>query len=227
MKLPINLLKTVNTDATSLFTPSILTSAYCPIDLSMDNTELNNYNIQNPTQCQSYITSVLSKHKAEIAYGGYLEKRNLYGNKPKFAYGEQPRNIHLGVDFWTLAGTKVIAPLDGRVHSFQNNKTIGDYGPTIILKHEFTDFTIHTLYGHLSLESLKDLYKGMSVKKGDILGTLGTPDINVNYAPHLHFQLIVDLEGSEGDYPGVCSIDSLSHYSKNCPDPNLLLRITP
>ena len=211
--------------STILLDSSTSKGTYCPINLSIANIELNNYNIQNPTQCQSYITTILKKNSAEVAFGGYLEKRNIYGNKANFRNHGNQRNIHLGIDFWTQAGTKVLAPLDGIIHSFQNNKTHGDYGPMIILKHEYSDFTFHTLYGHLSVESLENLHVGMSFKRGDTLATLGTPDINVNYAPHLHFQIIADMEGKEGDYPGVCAIDSLDFYSKNCPDPNLLLQI--
>lgn len=206
----------------SLFT---LKNSYCPIDLSMDNIELNNYNIQNPTQCQSYVTSVLRKYKAKIAFGGYLEKRKIYEDKPSFTSNGKPRNIHLGIDFWTQAGTQVIAPLSGTIHSFRNNGTIGDYGPTIILKHSYGSRSFHTLYGHLSLASLEHLYVGMTVEKGDTLATLGTADINVGYAPHLHFQIIENMEGQMGDYPGVCSEDSLDYYTENCPDPNLLLQI--
>lgn len=220
-----NFLKsTVNRRALILDT-AIPLYQYCPIDLSVYNTELNNYNVQNPTQCQAYIDSVLRDQNAQVAFGGYLEKRNLYGDKSNFVTKAQPRNIHLGMDFWTLAGTEVITPLDGTVHSFQNNTTIGDYGPTIILKHKVLGFTFHTLYGHLSVESLENLFIGKQFSKGTVLATLGTTDINVNYAPHLHFQIIKDLEGKEGDYPGVCAVASLAHYSENCPDPSLLVRI--
>lgn len=218
-------LKTTENCPISILEPSIPFTSYCPIDLSSYNIDLNNYNIQNPTQCQSYINTILKKHSAEIAFGGYLEKRSIYSDKSNFTSGKNARNIHLGIDFWTKAGSKVIAPLDGIVHSFKNNKTDGDYGPTIILRHELPNLTFHTLYGHLSLASLDNLCLGKSFKKGDTLATLGTPDINVNYAPHLHFQLVVDMEGKEGDYPGVCTNDSLAFYSKNCPDPNLLLQI--
>lgn len=220
-------LETLNIGSLLLFDSSIDSFAYCPIDLSTANIELNNYNIQNPTECQSYITSVLSKNNAKVAFGGYLEKRNIYGDKASFTSDKNPRNIHLGIDFWTLAGTKVIALLDGTIHSFQNNKAVGDYGPTIILKHDYADFSFHTLYGHLSIASIENLTVGMPFKAGDVLATLGTPDINVNYAPHLHFQIIADMEGKSGDYPGVCNSDSLDFYSKNCPDPNILLQMHP
>ncbi len=199
--------------------------SYVPLNLSVENPDLKQLDITDPSECQSYIESVLKAQKGLVAYGGYLEKRNLYDDKGNFNSADQSRNIHLGIDYWAPAGTKVIVPLDGKVHSFKNNNVIGDYGPTIILEHHFNNSILYTLYGHLSLESLSGLNVGKPFSCGDVLATLGTPDINVNYAPHLHFQIIKDLQGNMGDYPGVCSKPHLDFYKKNCPDPNLLLKI--
>ena len=199
---------------------------YTPIDLSVNNVELRDLDISDPEVCQGYIDSILSRHNATVAYGGYMEKRNLYKGYSGFTEAGQPlRNIHLGLDLWSRAGTKVCAPLDGLVHSFMNNFMPGDYGPTIILTHELDGVRFHSLYGHLSLESLKNLGVGQLVPKGHYFATLGTPDINVNYAPHLHFQLIRDLANHSGDFPGVCSAGDVAYYSKICPDPNLLLKL--
>jgi len=198
---------------------------YCPLDLSFSNQDLNTIDITDPKDCQKYINAVLKKNKAKVAFGGYMEKRNLYRDKSGFSKDGILRNVHLGVDFWAAAGTNVLAPVTGKVHSFQFNNTAGDYGPTIVLKHEIDGIVFHTLYGHLSLESIKNLHIGQEFEKESIIGTLGTTDINVNYAPHLHFQIIMDMQGMEGDYPGVCSEDRLDFYSKNCPDPNILLKI--
>jgi murein DD-endopeptidase MepM/ murein hydrolase activator NlpD len=196
---------------------------YCKIDLSTGNLHLDVIDITDPLACQEYITSVLKENNAQVAYGGYLEKRNLYASD-RFSVGNQ-RNIHLGMDFWCKAGTVVHAPIAGKVHSFKNNVDIGNYGPTIILAHQTGTSSFYTLYGHLALASLKDLYVGKEFKKGEILGALGTTDINVNYAPHLHFQIIDNIENYSGDYPGVCSDTNLDFYKKNCPDPNLLLKL--
>lgn len=212
------------TSAVLPFDSSIVGSAYCPIDLSVSNKELEERDITNPYSCQDYIDEVLVRNNAEIAYGGYLEKRNLYSDTSSFTANKVSRNIHLGVDFWTKAGVNIITPLNGTVHSFQNNKTIGDYGPTIILQHEFEGAVFHTLYGHLSMESISNLHIGQEFNKGTTLATLGTTDINVNYAPHLHFQIIIDMQGKKGDYLGVCSEDTLEFYAKNCPNPNVMLK---
>ena len=203
-------------------------SNYIPIDLSIFNKELGLLDVSNPDVCQEYIDKVVNYNSEKIAYGGYLERRNLYKKSPGFVgKGDEERNIHLGIDFWANTGTKVIAPLEGVVHSFKNNAASGDYGPTIILRHEFQAEQFYTLYGHLSIESLHGLYKKKEFNAGDVIATLGETEINVNYAPHLHFQIIKDLGDHSGDYPGVCSQKNLTRYQKNCPDPNLLLKITP
>ncbi|WP_291959862.1 peptidoglycan DD-metalloendopeptidase family protein [Maribacter sp.] len=205
---------------------AISANAYVALDISKSNKDLINLDITDYTVCQAYIDNVLKSKQGVIAYGGYLEQRNLYSDKKGFTSDTQPiRNIHLGMDFWHAAGTKVMVPIDGSVHSFKNNTTIGDYGPTIILEHVLNGITFYTLYGHLTLESLEGLYVGKDFKAGEVLARLGTPDINVNYAPHLHFQIIKDLEGKEGDYPGVCAEAKLSFYKENCPDPNVLLKL--
>lgn len=199
---------------------------YVKIDLSLTNPELQHISISEIDECTAYIRNVLDKNNAKVAYGGYLEKRNLYANNSKFTSKDvNNRNIHLGVDFWTKAGSKVLAPLDGKVHSFKNNATYGDYGPTIILEHNSKGVLFYSLYGHLSLESISELYIGKEYKKGDVVATLGTPDINVGYAPHLHFQLINNMQGSFGDYPGVCSDKDKEFYALNCPNPNHLLHL--
>lgn len=200
--------------------------SYVSIDLSETNTALEHLDITSPDICQHYIDAILKKNKAQVAYGGYLEKRNLYKDKSSFnASGASARNIHLGVDFWSTEGTKVITPISGKVHSFKNNAVKGDYGPTIILEHKISGCIFYTLYGHLSVESLKGLVVGTAFKQGDTLAELGSPKINVNYAPHLHFQIIKDIQGGFGDYPGVCTAETIDFYSENCPDPLILLKL--
>lgn len=220
----VSYLKGLDKEPIQILDVAIPLEAYCKIDLSSGNNDLKAYDITDPSSCQDFIDSVLRKNRAKVAFGGYLEERNLYSNAERFSEGAA-RNIHLGMDFWCKADTKVLVPLDGEVHSFKNNDDLGNYGPTIVLRHQLEQIRFYTLYGHLSLGSLRRLSVGRQFKKGETLATLGTPDINVNYAPHLHFQLIIEIEDYYGDYPGVCSSNTLDFYKKNCPDPNLLLAI--
>ena len=66
---------------------------------------------------------------------------------------------------------------------------------------------------------------GQVFRAGAIIATLGDASVNGDYPPHLHFQIIRDIQGFEGDYPGVCSKNELDFYLENCPNPNLLLKL--
>jgi murein DD-endopeptidase MepM/ murein hydrolase activator NlpD len=202
-------------------------SQYVPLDLSESNPQLQFVDMSSAKAIQQYIDVVLEKGKGKVAYGGYLEPRAIYRRSGHFAdKASEERNIHLGVDLWCPSGTAVLACLRGRVHSFQDNRAFGDYGPTIILEHELNNSTFYTLYGHLSRRSLEGLKVGSYVEQGEQIAALGEPHENGDYAPHLHFQIIIDLNGKAGDYPGVCSATELAFFRRNCPDPNILLQLT-
>ncbi|HBI00587.1 MAG TPA: peptidoglycan DD-metalloendopeptidase family protein [Flavobacterium sp.] len=206
---------------------SIPYTDYVPLDLSVNSNELKNHKPQTADEYEAFITNYLSKNQGKVAYGGYMEKRNLYQRSSIFNSLDtsSERNIHIGLDLWIKAGTSVLAALDGVIHSFQNNNALGDYGPTIIIKHTLKNCEFYTLYGHLSLESLALLKINQPLKKGDKIATLGNANVNGDYAAHLHFQIINNIGEYQGDYPGVCSEKDLDFYKNNCPNPNLLLKI--
>lgn len=220
-----NLLLKSDHDTFLILENTIPVEKYIPIDLSVTNSALDKIDLSNPYETEDFINDYLKKNNALVAYGGYDEERNLYKGSSIFSSTTiEARSIHLGVDFWAKACTEVRAPLNGKVHSFKNNTMKGDYGPTIILEHTINKITFYTLYGHLSIASLDGMYIGKEIKKGTNFAKLGVVEENVNYAPHLHFQVIQNLQGNAGDYPGVCTKKERAAYLKNCPDPNLLLK---
>lgn len=201
-------------------------SQYTPLNLSASNLELNKINITDAVEFEEYIEELLINNKARVAYGGYNEVRNLYKRSTFFNdLNTEERNIHIGIDLWIKSGTNVLAALDGKIHSFQFNNNLGDYGPTIILEHQLENHTFYSLYGHLALESIASIKIDDFFAKGQKLASLGDASVNGDYAPHLHFQIIKDIKSNFGDYPGVCSKNTLEYYLENCPDPNLLLKI--
>ncbi|MEP3836310.1 MAG: peptidoglycan DD-metalloendopeptidase family protein [Algibacter sp.] len=201
-------------------------SKYIPLNLSETNAELNTIDVSSAKKLGDYVNRVISKNYGQVAYGGYLEKRNIYKRSIHFNNEvEEERNIHLGMDLWCEVETPIYAPLNGTVHSFNNNRNYGDYGPTIILKHDFNGVVFYTLYGHLSLASITDLKVGRIFKQNEIIATLGDPTVNGDYPPHLHFQIIKDLGDFKGDYPGVCNKKDLEFYKNNCPNPELVLNL--
>ena len=165
----------------------------------------------------------LAKTPAQPSHGGYGEDRSVYTQALFTPQGEEPRTVHLGLDIFAAAGAEVYTPLPGRVHSSQINDNPGDYGPTIILEHAIKGGAFYTLYGHLSRESLKGLKPGAAFMAGERIASLGTRNENGGWPPHLHFQIILDLKGKRGDYPGVCKRSEREHWLSVCPDPRPLL----
>lgn len=206
--------------------PSMSKSDYVHLDLSVTNTSLQLVDVSSSEKLEVYINNHIASKNAKVAFGGYLETRNIYQRSSYFKDSslETERNMHLGLDLWISAETPVYSPLHGVVHSFKNNTNFGDYGPTIILKHEIQGISFYTLYGHLSLASIQNLKVGNAFKQGDQIATLGDASINGDYPPHLHFQIIRDIQDYVGDYPGVSSKQDLEFYRANCPDPNVLLQ---
>lgn len=201
-------------------------SNYIPISIASTNRDLN-FDVSSSKEWETYLNNFLSKNQKEVAFGGYLEERDIYNRSEYFnkLSEENQRNIHLGIDLWCKAETDVLSVLDGEIHSFKNNTNHGDYGPTIIIKHVINDKEFYSLYGHLSIESLEHLKVGQKVKQGEKIATLGASLVNGDYAPHLHFQLIINIDNNKGDYPGVSSKKTLDFYKQNCPNPNLLLKL--
>ncbi len=110
------------------------------------------------------------------------------------------------------------------MHSFQNNEGDRNYGPTIILEHKVSpELTFYTLYGHLSLESLDGLQVGQKIVKGHQIASVGAISVNGNWPPHVHFQVMLDMLGYEGDFPGVAFPEQAEIWKSICPNPAILL----
>jgi murein DD-endopeptidase MepM/ murein hydrolase activator NlpD len=195
------------------------------LDLTTGNKELDAATITDTVKFDHWVTKKLHENNCRYGIGGYMENRTIYTGIPLFDNGiDEPRFLHLGVDVWAKAGTVVYAPLPGKIHSFNDNNNYGDYGPAIILEHNLDAFTLYSLYGHLSRENLDGLSLGMPVSINQKIGTFGNIEENGHWPPHLHFQLMFDMEGKQGDYPGACRFSEREIYLKNIPDPQLILR---
>jgi len=194
-----------------------------PLDFTVSNTELTDEILDHTDIFSAWVNQKLKTNNAIYGIGGYNEHRTIYSRSAHFDTAEEPRRLHLGVDIWAPAETPVYNFFDATVHSFANNNNFGDYGATIILAYEIEGFKFNALYGHLSLASLKDLEEGKFIPAGKSFATLGFKEENGNWPPHLHFQIIEDMGGLKGDFPGVCKFSERDKYLANCPNPNLVL----
>lgn len=192
------------------------------LDFTSQNEDLRNVDLKNTTIFEAYVFGKLAVNNKTVGVGGYLEHRNIYQRSEHFDGLEEPRIVHLGVDIWAAAFTPVFAPVDSVIHSFKDNANFGDYGPTIILEHlnyENQHIPRYSLYGHLSRESLGNLNTGQKIKAGTQFAEFGPYPENGDWPPHLHFQLLTDLLGNSGDFPGVCSVADKDFYAKICLNP--------
>jgi peptidoglycan LD-endopeptidase LytH len=219
------LIRALGQDAAELLSIPIRNQFPPRIDLSVQNAYETGNKIYERDLLFAYIDHRRQLLKTDILWGGYLEQRLIYASSSIFHQEQAARDIHLGLDFWVNEGTLVFAPLAGKVHSFHDNKGFRDYGPTIILEHIHDGQTFHSLYGHLSRSALYGIEVGQIIEKGQQIGTVGAEHENGEWPAHLHFQLIVDMMGYQGDFPGVCAIQQIDEMAKNCPDPRFLLAI--
>ncbi|MDX1417627.1 MAG: aminotransferase class III-fold pyridoxal phosphate-dependent enzyme, partial [Candidatus Promineifilaceae bacterium] len=187
----------------------------------------------DPEKSAAEIFASLEESGTDLGVGRYNEARLVYAadqfrvaHFDKISNREEWRTIHIGMDLFVKEGTPIQAPLAGTVHSFQDNALPLDYGPTIILRHDPPDGpTFYTLYGHLSRESIYGLEEGMPVEKGQEFCRVGDITVNGGWSPHLHFQIIGDMLGNSGNFPGVAPAGERVIWLSLCPDPNLIVRV--
>ncbi|MEO7213691.1 peptidoglycan DD-metalloendopeptidase family protein [Mucilaginibacter sp.] len=196
-----------------------------PLDLTAANTELDADMVADTEAFTAYINQKLAENHCRYAIGGYMEHRTIYARSAHFDTEDEPRRLHLGVDIWGDSGTPIYSPLAGTFHSFQDNNSFGDYGPTIILQHNVDGLTLYSLYGHLSRVSLDGLAIGQQIEAGQQIATLGNATENGHWPPHLHFQLMLDIGDAKGDYPGVGKYSEKAALMLNIPDPQLILEL--
>ena len=90
-------------------------------------------------------------------------------------------DFHNGIDIAAPIGTPIKAALGGKIIGVGNNGRYS-YGKWIAIEHG--NFSIVTLYGHLSLQKVS---VGQEVKTGDIIGYVGSTGYSTG--PHLHFTI--------------------------------------
>lgn len=202
------------------------------LDLSVGSLDLGLADETNTTgKFARWLNDRLERAGKGVGIGRYGEPRLFYhaeGFRSPGENGAEARTLHLGLDVFMAAGSGLKAPLAGVVHGFSDNRARLDYGPCVILEHRVDDgqpLVFYTLYGHLNAASLARLEVGKRVEQGDLIGWLGEPEENGDWPPHLHFQIIADLLGMEGSFPGVARASDSAVWHSLSPDANLITRI--
>ena len=209
--------------------PSINKNNIYQLDLSVSSKWIGHEKDFNDLDFfQLKIDTLQKKVPNKIIAGGYLEPRPIYtsteydkvGNS-----GRESRSMHLGIDFWLPAFTPVHALFDGKVVMAVNDEGDKEYGGLIVLKHQVDGVIFFTLYGHLTAQSATKHKLGDFIQKGEKIAELGDYKENGNWAPHLHFQIMLSLLDFKTDFPGVAYNKQVDVWKSICPNPNLLFKL--
>ncbi|MCF2873625.1 MULTISPECIES: aminotransferase class III-fold pyridoxal phosphate-dependent enzyme [unclassified Tenacibaculum] len=219
---------TKNTFNLSDLFPTINKNIVHPLDLSVSSKWIGHQQDFNDLELFQFKLNQLQKTvPSKIIAGGYLEPRPIYTSTEYDSignYGRESRTIHLGIDYWLSANTAVHAILDGEVIIATNNSGNKEYGGLIVLKHQINELEFYTLYGHLTVKSATKHNLGDIIKKGEKIAELGDHPENGNWAPHLHFQVMLSLFDYKNDFPGVAYFSQIETWKSICPNPNLLFK---
>jgi 4-aminobutyrate aminotransferase-like enzyme/Ser/Thr protein kinase RdoA (MazF antagonist) len=212
-----------------LLEPDLARSPRRVFDLSVSGADAGTPAVwADPALFSRHLRRLMEDGGAAVGIGRYDEVRACYASDVFVTAGNDGpewRTIHLGLDLFVEPGTPVLAPLDGVVHSVADNQGALDYGPTVILEHEAPGtpgLRFFTLYGHLTRDSLAPLVPGRPIARGERVARIGDASVNGGWPPHLHFQIITDLLGRRGDFPGVAAPASRDVWLSLSPDPNLI-----
>ena len=208
--------------------PTIEKNDYYFLDLSISSKELGLLlDFDDIDAFQHKLREIQKRNPNAVLLGGYLETRPIYTSnvyKRIGNLGHEWRTMHLGVDFWLPEETSIQALYDGRVVVAANELGSKTYGGLIILQHYEGGIEFYTLYGHLSKASIEHLAVGKKITKGDRFATLGRPEENGNWVPHLHFQVMLSLLDFKDDFIGVAYPSEIDSWKSICPNPNLLFQ---
>ncbi len=179
----------------------------------------------------SSIQAEMEKAGAKIGIGRYAETRLAQTHDLTEFAGlktDEGGLTHLGLDIFAKPGTPVFSPLPGTVSCVQKRKQAEkDGGSTLILEHTVNKGKIvfHTLYRHLSRDSLAKLSPGKKLKRGEKIGKVAGERESGGWPPHVHFQVVLDLLGLDCSLPGAARYTEKKIWLSLCPDPNLIAQI--
>ena len=94
-------------------------------------------------------------------------------------------HVHSALDIMAARGTPVLAAVDGQVRKIFTSKAGG-------LTIYETDPGEHMMYYYAHLDRYADgLIEGLALKRGDVIGYVGTTGNAPHNSPHLHFAISI------------------------------------
>jgi murein DD-endopeptidase MepM/ murein hydrolase activator NlpD len=112
-----------------------------------------------------------------------VKKEHLTHIASGFGWRKHPilkiNRMHNGIDFVAKLGTPIYASGNGTIYEAERNSSFGN---VVKINH---GFGYETIYAHLSKIAVT---KGKRVKRGDIIGYMGSTGLSVS--THLHYEVL-------------------------------------
>lgn len=175
--------------------------------------------VRDTKYMQQWTMNVLKETGKEWWIAGYLEDRSLRLRGTHLI--DDWRIYHLGVDIIVPAETRVFSPLNGEIIERSVELWKAGYWGYLIVKHSIWGEIFYILYGHLSPESLSSTW---TIRGGQEIGKIWSPEVNGDWTTHLHMQVLTEIWLKEWKSKGYCSVDDLPIIRNYCPDPSFLIR---
>lgn len=159
-------------------------------ELLSDTEKKQEATLQEIETLENELRKLVDANSLPPAREGFLKKpveapvSQGYGETPftKSARGRDFYKFHNGIDIAAPYGTPIVAAADGNVLKIGDTDRYcphGAYGKYAVLDH---GNNLATMYAHMSLVRIS---AGDAIKRGDIIGYIGTTGLTTG--PHLHF----------------------------------------
>ncbi len=161
-------------------------------------------------------------------YGGWMENRTRLLSDVKYLR-KNKTFLHLGIDLSFDAGTCIFAIGDGPiVHIGTDSPLKGGWGGHVLQMIKFKGKPHLLIYCHLGFIQEKDRLR--TISKGDFIGLVGNKNENGGWGPHLHLQLVSDVDHvinwahfMDKEIDGYGKVKDIAYWAKRCPDPTSLI----
>jgi hypothetical protein len=160
-----------------------------PKKTEVNNSEINNFSSITPgTSIQNFLNYKPDRNRDQ----DFDSFRNRRGRGP---------NTHNGIDYGSRAGitrnTNISSVINGTATPISNYYTQNGVtdSAVVVTGKDSQGHTVKITYGHLSAESVKNLFNGkgsISVNAGDILGKVGSTGKAGRNEYHVHIKVEVD-----------------------------------
>ncbi len=183
-----------------------------------------------PQEAEELWRGIAARDGIDLGIGPWGEDRPVY-TAEAFASNlvtGRRRSLHLGLDLFLDAGSRIRTPLAGRVIDIYVSDLPLDYGHAILLEHNpAPGVAFCSLWGHLSADTARRRKVGEELEAGAIVGEIGGNRENGGWQPHVHLQLIAYRPAQAAEVIGAGEPDYRAVWADLFPDPAAFAGLPP